>query len=361
MSNKEIPAAAFNFKAAHASVDPDTMEVKLLARSSKSIEHFYWGNVVHDLEGMRLTKPRVTLDFNHNADEIIGYLDNFDITDEGLVCTGKLISFKDDDRAAQIAYLARQGVMWEASISFGGDGIEVEQVGDEPVMVNGREFSNGSIVRKWPFRQCAICSQGADEHTSSTVLSNSDDRYLVKFLGRSEMSEKQNEELNELHDDAAAPDQFSAAEVDEAVEEAVEEVVEEAAELEPEEVVEEAAEEVAEDATDLSADARKLCARFIAEFGNDGAQWFADGLSFEDATELHNQNIKQQRDELLEEVAELKAKLATLDRGEDEPLEFSSAPKAEELEKAKQHAAYRSQIGSDAGAALVSHFSKSFK
>lgn len=76
--------------------------------------------------------------------------------------------------------------------------------------------------------------------------------------------------------------------------------------------------------------------RFVDLFGADGASWFAEGKSREQAMELF---IAKQAELLAakdRQVAELTARLASLDRGEKQPVEFSDAvPTADQKRLAK--------------------------
>ena len=149
-----------------------TAPVRLVARSGKAIEHWFWGRVVHDLAGMHLSKSRVPIDYVHDSKEIVGYLNKFDSTSGDLVTSGALVPFKDSDRATEIVHKMKAGVPYEASINFGGDGIRIEDVPEGMVApVNGYQFEGpGIIVREWPLRGVAICPYGADANTESAAL-----------------------------------------------------------------------------------------------------------------------------------------------------------------------------------------------
>jgi hypothetical protein len=169
-----IPAAAMCFAGGEVMLGDNgegtkTAPVKLKARSGKPIEHWFWGKVVHDLAGMRTHKPRLTIDYAHNDAEVLGYLNHFETDTGDLITSGALTPFKDDDRASEVLFKMRQGVPYEASIFFGGDGIKVEEVGEGMVsQVNGYQFEGpGIIIREWPLRGVAICPYGADQNTES--------------------------------------------------------------------------------------------------------------------------------------------------------------------------------------------------
>ena len=161
-----------------------TAPVKLTARSGKAIEHSFWGAVVHDLSGMQLHKPRIPIDYVHDDSEVIGYLNRFDITSGDLVVTGALVPFKDSDRATEIIHKSKAGVPYEASINFGGEGIQVQELSQgEVTPVNGFMFEGpGIIIRKWPLRGVAICPYGADMNTSSNVLSDNNKTFSAAVV-----------------------------------------------------------------------------------------------------------------------------------------------------------------------------------
>lgn len=69
------------------------------------------------------------------------------------------------------------------------------------------------------------------------------------------------------------------------------------------------------------ADAREELRRFLAAFGPIGAEWFAAGLSWDEAKD-------KQIERLAAQVAELEARLAAVPRGEPSPIPFRAADDA---------------------------------
>lgn len=169
----EAPSEAFRFqlsplqfadaKEAQDGVYPFAM----LARSADEIYHWYWGRIVHDMAGMQLRKPRVTIDYQHDFDTVIGYADKFSVTEEGLHVTGALVSTREHDRAHEIYNKGRAGVPYESSIDWEGPDSEVEWIPEGVTTeVNGRQFSGpGYVVRQWPLRSIAVCRYGVDPDT----------------------------------------------------------------------------------------------------------------------------------------------------------------------------------------------------
>jgi hypothetical protein len=187
--------------------------VRLVARSGKAIEHWYWGRIVHDLAGMRLHKPRLPIDYVHDSKEIIGYLNRFDTGSGDLVTTGALVPYKDGDRATEIMHKMKAGVPYEASINFGGDGIKVEELAaGQVVEVNGARFEGpGIVVREWPLRGVAVCPYGADANTASNALSESKTYTAAVVIPAPEATTKESVMTNDAPVEVAAQAETPAA------------------------------------------------------------------------------------------------------------------------------------------------------
>jgi len=187
-----------------------TAPVKIKARSGKPLEHWFWGRVVHDLAGMRMHKPRLTLDYAHNDSEVIGYLNHFDSTSGDLMASGAIIPFTAGDRAEEVLFKMGQGVPYEASIFFGGDGIKVEEVPEGgSTQVNGYQFDGpGCVIREWPLRGVAVCPYGADQNTEATVMSGGKTYSAEKFTAKGDKDMKE-----EIAVEAKAGEEAKAVEV----------------------------------------------------------------------------------------------------------------------------------------------------
>jgi hypothetical protein len=330
MSNEkfnEIPASACTMAAGKFELGDNgegakSAPVKLVARSGQPIEHPYWGKVAHDLSGMHMHKPRLAIDYVHDSKEVIGYLNHFDIETGDLVTGGALVPFKDTDRATEILYKMSEGVPYEASINFGGEGIKVQELSEGEVSeVNGYQFEGpGVIIREWPLRGVAICPYGADMNTESAVaFANDKQVFSASVVSEPEATTEESAEMStpvdvEAKVEAPVVEEQVQVELEaveaEAVEAEAEEV--EAVEAEPEAEAEEApAEELSE------ADPRAELAALTEEFGAEIAvKVFSESGKRKDALAMALAASTVENKSLRERIASGKPDVA--------PVEFAS-------------------------------------
>jgi hypothetical protein len=328
--SRDVPKSALRFAVEDVEVGDNganakTAPVKMVARTGDPIQHWFWGNVVHDLAGMQLSKPRLPIDYCHDDDEVLGYLNKFDTSSGDLVVSGALTPFTDDDCASEVIYKAKAGVPYEASINFCGGDIVLEEVPPGfTTTVNGRQFDGpGVIVRKWTLRGVAICPYGADPGTE-TELKESSDTITVHFQEHAHMSQQTTpaEAVKAVETEITPPEAAPAA------------VEGKTAEAAPAEAVTLSASEPVVPAVE----AKFVAADYIAAFGDTGARWFCEGKSFaKSAAEFvaklrddHKADVeakaaqfKSEKDALQAEIDGLKAKLTGAPRG-DQGVTFSN-------------------------------------
>lgn len=278
-----------------------TAPIRMVARTGDPIEHWYWGKIVHDLSGMKLHKPRLTIDYCHDDSEIMGYLNKFDNSSGYLVASGALVPYKDNDRATEVIFKAGQGVPYEASIDFAGP-ISLEEVPEGySTKVNGRDFSGpGVIVRQWHLRGVAVCPYGADMNTESALFKEQDE-ITVKVLSHT------GDTMNKSDSPA--------------------EVVNVTVEAEP---VQQAA-EATSPAVEATASAQAAAVEspqhgpFVEAFGDIGARWFLERRKFESCAKEFIDAKNARIAELEGKVARLSAMVGSV-RG-NEPATFNASDK----------------------------------
>jgi len=324
----EIPREAFYFDAGTFQLaDPDRADdarvpIKMLARSGQPIVHWYWGKIVHDLSGVR-HKARVPIDYRHNPDQGIGYLDRFDTKTGDLWVEGALVPYGQDDKAQELIHRSQHGVPYEASIFWGGDGIKLEEIdAKSKAKVNGYEIEGPAvIVREWPLRGVAVCLYGADANTRSEFNEQGED-ITVSLTGATTMSDE------ELVDKAGEIEGLELEINEDAYVSTgvVERLANVFAGIFRRQEVEEPAKKAEQDAEAAQKDCdqeRELHGPtgqdFLKAFGEKGGVWFAEGKSWEEAQRLFVEAVKA-------ENAGLKKKLGAVDRGEKDAAEFQVDP-----------------------------------
>jgi hypothetical protein len=271
-----------------------TAPISMLARTGQPIEHWWWGRVVHDLSGMQLHKSRLPIDYVHDPNQILGYLNKFESGSGDLVVSGALTPHTDSDRASEVIYKSRAGVPYEASIDFSGEGIKLQEVPEGMVTeVNGFQFEGpGVVIRQWPLRGVAVCPYGADMNTESTVLGDNKNRVFAASIiepeatteGGSEMSESVEVPASETTEADEPKTELTAVEAEAAEEVATEEPASEGVESDEAVETEEPAEATDETTGEVSRD--EFC-RIVDKFGAEiAAQTVKDGGSYESALEL---------------------------------------------------------------------------
>ena len=327
---QSIPASACMMIAGELNVEATsenskTRKVRLQARSGQPIEHGFWGKVVHDLSGMRMHKNRLPIDYAHNDAEVLGYLNHFETESGDLVVSGALTPFREDDRASEVIFKMDNGVPYEASIFFGGDGIKLQMLEDgEMAEVNGYDFDGpGIIIREWPLRGVAICPYGADANTESSTFS-SNKQFRASEWTAPKQEEQPNEEKSMKAEKEGSVESAPVVENEEAkmsVESVEQEVKPEAEAVEGEAVEVPAAEEEIEEKSEQQPeeeDPRAEFKRMVESFGAGiASKVYAEGGTFEDAKDAAFAALKADNESL-------KAKLAEITPEGGKPSEFAA-------------------------------------
>lgn len=185
--SNEAPKEAFRFAVgpmqfAETQGDTSIYPFTMTARSGDPIPHWYWGRIVHDMNGMVTRKDSVTVDYAHGYDDVIGYANQFDAGPDGLKVSGALVSVAPNDKADEVYRKGKAGVPYESSIDWEGEDTELEYIPEGvSTEVNGKQFEGpGFVVRTWPLRAIAVCRYGADAQTK-TQFSAGDPSGVRKF------------------------------------------------------------------------------------------------------------------------------------------------------------------------------------
>jgi hypothetical protein len=286
--------------------------VKMRARSGQPLNHWYWGRVVHDMAGFAAADKTIPIDYCHLNDEVLGYLDKFTPSNDGLDVAGSLVQF-GEDRSAEVVHKAKAGVPYQASIFFEPQVLEDVMPGAE-TEVNGYKLAGPALViRKWSLRGVAVCPYGYDPKTSTRLSAGLAGEVPVQFTSPPQET-------------AMSTEAMPAADT-------------KPADTKPAELATKPAEGPfdADPLTKFRAELQKYSDAFGAE---NGLKWFNEGVSFEAALGKHVEAITIQHASQLKakdatisaqqaEIDGLKQKLSAVPRGEAEPVSFASGDKHE--------------------------------
>lgn len=336
--------------------------IVMLARTKKKVSYRFSFDeepidIIHDFSGMQ-HKNRIPIDWAHNSNEVIGYINKFNITEEGLVLAGAITPF-GTDKGAEVVHKYKQGVPYQASIMTGQGGeVEFVEAGNA-AEVNGEAVAGPVLIfREWELTGVAVVRHGADNMTN-VIMSKKKEGITQDFI-EIELIDKNKGELPMENDNVEAVEavdteqELSAEQAEETPVETSEEVVEAAETPEAEAVAEavegeeveseeteadvEAEEEsdveakdeesivTPEDAVEESAEeseeAKPVAMTgkdYMNQFGREqGAIYFAEGLSMEEAYKEHIAYLNTE----LEQAKEVADK-ASFTRG-NEAVELSA-------------------------------------
>lgn len=158
--------------------------VKIKVITSSILEHPGLGRFRVKTETAAPSKDRVPLDYNHNEEEVIGYVENFQCSEDAITADGVvLIGDESSDAAKTFAQNIDGGVPFEASAFL--DLSEAESVELE----EGVTEWSGALIRG-----VAICPYGTDRKTTVS-LKLGETNFVVRLKNKS--SNNEDEEMDE--------------------------------------------------------------------------------------------------------------------------------------------------------------------
>lgn len=158
--------------------------VKIKVITSSILEHPGLGRFRVKTETATPSKERVPLDYNHNEEEVIGYVENFQCAEDAITADGiVLIGDESSDAAKTFAQNIDGGVPFEASAFL--DLSEAESVELE----DGVTEWSGALIRG-----VAICPYGTDRKTTVS-LKIGETNFVVRLKDKS--SNNEDEEMDE--------------------------------------------------------------------------------------------------------------------------------------------------------------------
>lgn len=146
-------------------------KLKMVAYSGGVIkDHWYWGDLVLDLEGISFNKKFPILE-NHDTDRKIAF------TRDPILDNGKLeinpdkTQFVDTEISAEFQKLSAEGFPYQSSVYANPTSIE-RLSEDASADVNGLTLKGpGTVFRKWELKEASACVFGWDSETKATAFS----------------------------------------------------------------------------------------------------------------------------------------------------------------------------------------------
>ena len=154
--------------------------------------HWWWGNVAFDLEGIKFAKKRTPVLQEHFSADRIGFSTKQDIS-EKVTLEGKFLT---NPTAAALRGDIKEGFPMQASVYLPPDIIEQVKEG-ETVEVNGHKLKGpGAVFRKGNILEVSMCTLGADSNTQSKAFAGGGKEQVEFNIFRKEqiMAEKKTTE-----------------------------------------------------------------------------------------------------------------------------------------------------------------------
>ena len=130
------------------------------------------GLLVVDLSTIRINRPTLVVDYNHNENEIIGKCSGFSTDSGGLTAEGEILSFTETDRAAEVLYKLSRGIPYEVSSLLDcEEATEQVLLEDQTALVNGMNVTGPlTIIRNAMLRGVTVCPYARDKDTGIEKL-----------------------------------------------------------------------------------------------------------------------------------------------------------------------------------------------
>lgn len=192
------PMRACVFESADVSLfkegDDDDRRFHIVAYSGGVIpNHFFWGNVMFDLEGIKFAKAKTPVLQEHVTKDRIGFSTKQDIDDK-IVIDGR---FLDNQSAQELRGDMIKGFPMQASVFLPPTAVEYIKEG-ETTEVNGKTLKGpGTVFRKGKIHEVSMCVMGADGDTVSKAYSQ-DENSQIQFSIEKEQVMTETNEIPEL-------------------------------------------------------------------------------------------------------------------------------------------------------------------
>jgi hypothetical protein len=206
VDDKCYAAVKFSESSADGTQKPN---LEMLAYSGGIIkDHWYWGDLAIDLQGMNFPKDKFPILEDHDTSKKIGFITKMSI--DGNQLTVLDATFVDSPESLKFRENSAQGFPYEASIYARPTQIQTLQK-DEVAEVNGFSMQGpGTIWRKSTFKESSVCTFGYDSNTKSAAFSEEFDlEYISEVSEASKLNQEEEEGMNYLKFKTEHPEEFA--------------------------------------------------------------------------------------------------------------------------------------------------------
>jgi hypothetical protein len=181
IENKLVPKGAMQLldKGCHAtafSVTDDggkeLTQMEMTVYSGGVIKnHWYWDDLVMDLEGLKLSKSKYPVLEDHSTERKIAFSGKPIVKDGKLMLEKDNTIFVDTEVSHEFQKLSKQGFPFQSSLRGVPKRVERIEEGTE-TQVNGFSLKGpGTVWREWDYMEGSVCVFGWDDNTSAAAFS----------------------------------------------------------------------------------------------------------------------------------------------------------------------------------------------
>jgi len=178
MASKKIPNGALRLvqtgEGCHAFAEGEDgkKKLKMTVYSGKVIkDHFWWGDLAIDLQGIKFNMSKYPVLENHNTDRRIAFTAKPIVDENGISLDPDKTTFLDNEVSLTFQKDSTAGFPFQSSLYAKPSAIERISDGEKSE-VNGFTFKGpGTIWRKCEFKEASVCVFGWDSQTVASAFS----------------------------------------------------------------------------------------------------------------------------------------------------------------------------------------------
>lgn len=157
--------------------------VSFIALNGEVLNHHWWGRCVYDMSGLTDPVRQLGIDYNHDDNQSLGYIDEVVVESNQLICRGFIIN--NTERSREVVEKSMYGQEFGASVTIQSFDRTEELEAGSTTEVNGISVAGPlTIFREYSIRGVAITPYPTDAATVVSIFKNE------KNQGEPAMTEK---------------------------------------------------------------------------------------------------------------------------------------------------------------------------